>query len=417
VHDRRASLDEDEEVKPTIRTLVKEEFKRGASIPTDCFAAPFDPTKVSDSPRLSLWFLDPSVEWDGGQAIRDQLADWTKNRGKSSRLFPGALVWCVRKPGRDLRDKVELLLAWRRVQRDVREGILGADYEKADHQEIQAKVAEAEEDARDEVWAGYRFAVLADSTDPTGLKVIDLGAGHSSASETLCGRIIAALKAEALLNESVGAGYIDRNWPPAFKDSGAWPLPGLRQSFLNGTLTRLLDPDSVLKTKLAEFVGRGEFGLAFGPKPDGTYERLWYPGDNVPADEIAFEAGVVLLKKAKAEELKKKPTPKPGVIRPSDDTTTTVPPSDTEPHVEPPPVTHPAEPTSKVLRLAGAVPPELWNRLGTRVLPKLRSGKDLKIGVEFAVTVDAAKANDLQAELQQILNDLGLQDAVRIEET
>ena len=64
------------------------------------------------------------------------------------------------------------------------------------------------------------------------------GAGHSSASETLCGRIIAALKAEALLNESVGAGYIDRNWPPAFKDSAAWPLASLRQSFLNGALTR-----------------------------------------------------------------------------------------------------------------------------------------------------------------------------------
>jgi hypothetical protein len=33
--------------------------------------------------------------------------------------------------------------------------------------------------------------------------------------ETLCGRVIAALKSEALLNESVGAGYIERNWPPA----------------------------------------------------------------------------------------------------------------------------------------------------------------------------------------------------------
>ena len=274
VHDRRASLDEDDEIKPTIRTLVKDEIKRGASIPVEPF--PADSSTVPDSPRLTLVVLDPTCEWDGGEAIRTQVAEWTKNRGKSSRLYPGALVWCVRKPGRDLRDKVELLLAWRRVQRDVRDGVLGADFERADHQEIQAKVALAEDDAKDEVWAGYRFVVLADSTDPSGLKVIDLGAGHSSASETLCGRIIAALKAEALLNESVGAGYIDRNWPPAFKDSGAWPLASLRQSFLNGALTRLLDPDGVLKTKLVEFVGRGEFGLASGPKPEGGYERLWY---------------------------------------------------------------------------------------------------------------------------------------------
>jgi len=144
-----------------------------------------------------------------GRGRRDPnaIADWTKKRGTSDRLYPGALVWCVRKPGRDLRDKVELLLAWRHVQRDVRAGLLGADYDRADHQDIQADVKVAEDEAKDEVWADYRFVVLADSTDPSGLKVIDLGAGHSSASETLCGRIIAALKAEALLNESVGAGY------------------------------------------------------------------------------------------------------------------------------------------------------------------------------------------------------------------
>jgi hypothetical protein len=61
-------------------------------------------------------------------------------------------------------------------------------------------------------------------------------------------RVIGALKSEALLNESVGAGYIERNWPPALKDSGAWPLQSLRQSFLNGSLTRLVDPDSARRS-------------------------------------------------------------------------------------------------------------------------------------------------------------------------
>ena len=98
--------------------------------------------------------------------------------------------------------------------------------------------------------------------EPDGLKTIDLGAGHSSGSETLCGRVITALKSQALLNESVGAGYIERNWPPALKESGAWPLASLRQSFLNGSLTRLLDPDTILRGKIVEFVSRGDFGLA-----------------------------------------------------------------------------------------------------------------------------------------------------------
>ena len=49
----------------------------------------------------------------------------------------------------------------------------------------------------------------------------------------------------------------------------------------------------------------------------------------------------------------------------------------------------------------------MWNRLGTRVLPKLRTGKDLKIGIEFSITVEAANANDLQVELKQISRTLG----------
>jgi hypothetical protein len=332
-------------------------------------------------------------------------------------------VWCIRKPGRDLRDKVEMLLAWRRVQRDVREGVLGADYDKADHQEIQARVAEAQQEARDEVWGSYRFVALADSAEPGGLKVIDLGAGHSSSTETLCGRVIGALKAEALLNESVGAGYIDRNRPPALRESGAWPLASLRQSFLNGALTRLLDPDTVLKTKVVEFVGRGDFGLASGPRIDGGYERLWYQ-EMVPPDEVDFESGVVLLKKARAEELRKRPAPTPGT--PTAPEPEPVKPAGTEPggggtgsDIQSPtiiPSTEPGEPSATTIRLTGTVPPEVWNRLGTRILPKLRSGKDLKIGIEFSVTVEVINANDLQSELRQILADLGLKDAIDVEQ-
>ena len=145
---------------------------------------------------------------------------------------------------------------------------------------------EAEEAAKEEVWARYRFVALSDA--PTGgLKTIDLGAGHSSTNETLCGRIIAALKSEGLLNESVGAGYIDRHWPPAFKDTGAWPLTSLRNSFLSGALTRLIDPDTVLRRQIIEFVERGDFGLASGDKGGDLYERTWYK-EPPRVEEIAF---------------------------------------------------------------------------------------------------------------------------------
>jgi thiamine monophosphate kinase len=61
------------------------------------------------------------------------------------------------------------------------------------------------------------------------------------------------------------------------------------------------------------------------------------------------------------------------------------------------------------------VPLEVWNRLGTKILPKLRSGSDLKIGLEFSVSVQADAADGLATELRQILQELGLGDAVKVE--
>jgi hypothetical protein len=406
VSDRRASLDQETEVKPTMRALAQKEFGRGATPPPICF--PVDDTAVGDLPRLTLVVLDPGLEWTGEGSLRQRLAEWTKKRGNANRLYPGALVWCVRRPGRDLRDKVELLLAWKRVHREVTEGLLGAEYDRADKEEIRTKVADAEEAAKDEVWAGYRYAVIADAAQPDGLKVIDLGAGHASASQTLWGRIIAALKAEGLLSESVGAGYIERNWPPALKASGAWPLASLRQSFLNGSLTRLLDPDATLRSKIVDFVSRGEFGLGSGQRTDGTWERLWYE-ELVQPDEIDFGTGLFLVRKEQAAGLKR------GVDAGGAPVVEHVlPAAETAPTATDEPVSH-ADPSRTVtLRLSGTIPVEVWNRVGTKLVPKLRSGADLRAGVEFLVSVEERAVGSLERELSQILADLGLQDRISI---
>ena len=69
------------------------------------------------------------------------------------------------------------------------------------------------------------------------------------------------------------------------------------------------------------------------------------------------------------------------------------------------------------LRLTGIVPPEVWNRLGTKILPKLRSLDDLKVGIEFSASVGSAFAHKKEMELRQIMDDLGLGDRVRVERT
>ena len=256
--------------------------------------------------------------------------------------------------------------------------------------------------------------VLADHQEPDGLKVIDLGAGHASASETLCGRVIAALKSQALLNESVGAGYLERHWPPALRDAGAWPLASLRQSFLNGALTRLLDPDAVLRSKLVDFVSCGDFGLASGQRPDGTYARVWYAEALAP-EEVAFEAEVFLLTPAQAQRLTRQAEP---VVTPGPPAAPGLQPvswPDSGPQPQPAPPSTP-RPHAHSLRLVGTIPPEVWNRLGTKILPKLRAGADLQVSVALSVSLTPELAPGLAAELHQILQDLGLEGRLRVEQ-
>jgi hypothetical protein len=211
------------------------------------------------------------------------------------------------------------------------------------------------------------------------------------------------------VNEGIGAGYLDRHWPPAFKDTRAWPLASLRQSFLNGSLTRLIDPDPVLRARIAEFVSAGEFGLASGAEPGGKYRRVWFREDAGPA-EIAFEADVYLLTKSLAEKLKS-----PEI--------TPVPPSRPEPA---PPET-PAAPESPrphggsiashaIISVAGSIPPEQWNRLGTKLLPKMRAAGTVIATIRLEIKLDESKAPALSTELHQIVDENGLSATVRVEQ-
>jgi hypothetical protein len=396
VNDRRASLDPEADIKPAIEHLVRTEFDRGRTIPWTAF--PEDGSAIPDTPKLTLAVLDPGVEFSNDKALRARLADWTTNRGGSRRLYPASLAWCLKKPGRELTEKTESLLAWRRVKQEVDSGTLQGDFDRLERAELVARVRDAEGAAADEVWASYRYVVLADGKEPDGLRVIDLGAGHSSSGETLCGRVIQSLKNESLLNESVGAGYIERNWPPALKGSGAWPLSGLRQSFLNGALTRLMDPDAVLKGKICDFVAKGDFGLASGQRPDGTYDRVWFE-ELMGPEEVGFDASVFLLSKAIARKFKATPAPAPEPVPAPEQTTI------------PEPALAPGS-SKATLRIQGTIPPELWNRLGTRILPKLKSGEQLRVGVEFSVTVDASSVRGFLEEISQLLEELGVSDKV-----
>ncbi len=159
------------------------------------------------------------------------------------------------------------------------------------------------------------------------------------------------------------------------------PLTGLRQSFLDGSLTRLVGPDAVLRRRIVEFIGTGAVGLASGTMADGGYERIWHAGP-VGAEEVAFEPNIFLLTKARSEEIQAPTVPRPQLVSDADTPTLPTPGPDAE--QEPGNENEPHKTAAPVrLRLTGVVPSEIWNRLGTKVVPRLRVGKGLVVEVKF----------------------------------
>ncbi|GIW40409.1 MAG: hypothetical protein KatS3mg076_0986 [Candidatus Binatia bacterium] len=408
VNDRRASLDEATEVRPAVRKLVETEFRRGAALPIIFF--PEESTDVPDSPKLQLIVLDPDEEGIESPSFLERVRDWSERRGESPRRYPAALVWCVKKSGRELRERVETWLAWRRVAREMEQGLLKEEIDQRERSELQARVRDAEEAARDEVWAGYRFVIVASAGAPDGLQVIDLGSGHSSAAESLAGRVLAALRSEGLVNDEVGASYIERKWPEAFRESGAWPLVSLRQSFLDGSLTRLVDPEDVLRRKIAEFVRRGDFGLA----SEGQGElRVWFREEIAP-EEVVFEPGVYLWTgkkaakwKSKEQEEDRKPD-KEEEEKEKDD-------RERKPEVQESrgPVT---------VRISGRIPTNQWNQVGLKLVSKIRrvasqgaSTGEPEAMVEFSVVVPPERVDSFMSEIENAVGELDLGGKVKAE--
>src|SRR5207249_7484210 len=104
----------------------------------------------------------------------------------------------------------------------------------------------------------------------TKLKEIVLGQLHPSESTkgSITSAILARLRHDSLLSREIGASYIERNWPPALKESGVWPLASLKAAFFQGQFTRLEKADDALRTTIVRAVGQGLFGLASGKNPN-----------------------------------------------------------------------------------------------------------------------------------------------------
>ena len=166
----------------------------------------------------------------------------------------------------------------------------------------------------------------------------------------------------------------------------------------------MLDPDKVLRTKIVEFVGNGDFGMASGLLQNGKYQRAWFKQALQP-EEVAFDANVFLLKKEAAEKLLAPPPP----AVPSGGESSPITPSEPPTGVGGAPIPSPT-PDTVVVQLSGEVPPEQWNKVGIKLIPKLRATNSLHIEVVMTANIDGSGATNFVEEVNQAINDLGLSD-------
>jgi hypothetical protein len=57
----------------------------------------------------------------------------------------------------------------------------------------------------------------------------------------------------------------------------------------------------------------------------------------------------------------------------------------------------------------------VWNRLGVRLIPKLKSGQNFSLSFDAAVQAQGDFGRHLAQEIRQILAELGLADSVSLD--
>jgi len=65
--------------------------------------------------------------------------------------------------------------------------------------------------------------------------------------------------------------------------------------------------------------------------------------------------------------------------------------------------------------VSGTVPAELWNRIGSKLIPKIRSAADHRLTIECSAEMEAAQAAQLVRELEQAIADLNLTGKLFVE--
>lgn len=426
--DRKATVQESK-IKDKVFATVQRVFSSGKRINPVYF--PEKSSQISDGAYLTLVILSPDTIFDDEKKRLETVESLTQNYGTSSRTFKNALIWAAPEASTALYDEARKLLSWEEIKAEEDELQLD-DVQK---KQLSENLKKGTRDLKETVWKTYKNIMLLEKDNK--IKTTDLGLIHSSSSSSIVDLYLERLSKDGDIVASISPNYLNRNWPPAFKE---WSTKSVRDTlFASPVFPKLLNPEAI-KDTIASGVSNGIFAYV-GKSVSGEYDPFIFESSLMKSD-VEISEDMHIIQKETAEAYKKLlSTP----VKPETPVTPVVPGGQpTQPIVTPgneptqPTGTKPEEggytPTSgpkgpegvseegeppeevkaKKLTWSNEIPPQKWTNFYTKVLTKF-VGKGLKLTLKIEVEPEDGVSKQKIEEMKIALRELGVEDELVIE--
>ena len=195
----------------------------------------------------------------------------TREYGASNRTFKSALIWCVPDGAGGLREESRKVLAWE----DIHEESGSLNLDGVQQKQLNGNLKKAQRDLRECVWRTYKNVMLLGKDNK--IRKIDMGLIHSSAADSMVSLVLARLRQDGDVEDSISPTFLLRNWPPAFV---AWSTKAIRDAFYAfPQFPRPLNSDAI-KDTIARGVSNG-FLAYVGKTGGGAYDPFIYKNSEV----------------------------------------------------------------------------------------------------------------------------------------
>lgn len=416
--DRRGTIQQSD-IARRVREVIEETFRSNAA----GIERIFFPEKSNDIPdRATLTLAIVAPEMASSPDFQVSLEAMTREYGGSSRQYKNALIWCVPEGITGMYDEARKSLAWDSIDTD--RDLPRGDDGNATRQHLDESRGRAKRDLQASVWRSYRKLLLLNNENL--LKPIDLGQMNASGG-SLVNQIVQQLQQLDELTTKVGAGFLVRNWPPAFTE---WSTRNVRDTFYaSPRYPRLLRSDTLAET-IAQGVNDGVIAYVIKGS-GGEYAQFHFKDPQFSVMNVDISEDTYIITTAMAQAyLDGRPQSSVNQTTPEDTWDGAQPDSglpypeqfgSSQPLADPPydgaqpqNATVPAM-TSTRLIWNGTIPSQKWMNFYTRVLSGLVNAGELRL----ALTIEASPNNGLthqQVEaIKAALRDLGLPDNIQVD--